>query len=195
MAMSLKRTFDIVAAAALVTITLPLLIGASCATALSLRGTPIYKQKRIGLNGQDFTIYKIKSMRDAYDIDGRALPDSERITAIGKILRASKIDELPQFFNVLAGDMRIVGPRPAPTYMNVLAKDNARHSVRPGLTGLAQLACQGTLTDDEILAFDHQYVAQHSLRNDLWIMAQTPITIVKNLHAPTYRASGQERKP
>jgi len=192
--MKLKRVFDIVAGVALAALSLPILAGACVVTALSLRESPIYKQRRIGLNGQDFTIYKIKSMHNAFDINGNALPDSERITRVGKILRASKIDELPQFFNVLAGDMSIVGPRPAPQYMDALAKDTLRHSVKPGLTGIAQLACQGKLTDEEILAYDHQYVAQQGFRKDIQIIAQTPVTIIKNLRAPTYRETGQEHK-
>jgi lipopolysaccharide/colanic/teichoic acid biosynthesis glycosyltransferase len=192
--MKLKRAFDIAAGTALAVLSLPILAGACCVTALSLRQNPIYKQRRVGLHGQEFTLYKIKSMRNAFDLDGHALPDNERMTRIGKILRASKIDELPQCFNVIAGDMSIVGPRPAPTYMDILANDDLRHSVKPGLTGIAQLACQGTLTDEEILAYDHQYVTQQGFRYDLRIVAQTPVTIVKNFHAPTYRETGQERK-
>jgi lipopolysaccharide/colanic/teichoic acid biosynthesis glycosyltransferase len=191
--MNLKRAFDVVAGSALAVISLPILAGACCALALSLRAAPIYQQQRVGLNGQIFTLYKIKSMRDAFDGDGYALPDSERITKIGKFLRASKIDELPQCFNVIAGSMSIVGPRPAPLYMDVLAEDIVRHIVQPGLTGLAQLACQGHLTDEEILDFDYQYVQAQSFMSDLNIMLQTPKAIVKNFHAPTYRTSGQER--
>ena len=120
-----------------------------------------------------------------------ALPDSERITCIGKILRASKIDELPQLYNVLAGDMSIVGPRPAPVYMEFLASDTLRHRVKPGLTGLAQLQCQGLLSDEEILKHDHAYVAHNNLLNDCAIALKTPYIIMKNINAPTYRATGQ----
>jgi sugar transferase EpsL len=191
--MNLKRAFDIVAGSALSVISLPILAGACCASAISFRSAPIYQQQRVGLNGQIFTLYKIKSMRDAFDDDGDALPDSERITKIGKFLRASKIDELPQCFNVISGAMSLVGPRPAPMYMDVLAKDIVRHTVQPGLTGLAQLACQGNLTDEEILDFDYQYVHSQSFMNDLNIALQTPKAIIKNCRAPTYRESGQER--
>ena len=101
--MKLKRVFDIATSAALAALSLPILAGAYAAMALSLRENPIYKQRRIGLNGQDFTIYKIKSMRNDFDLDGNALPDRERITRMGKILRASKIDEFRSFLTCLQG--------------------------------------------------------------------------------------------
>ena len=177
--MNLKRAFDIVVGSALVAVSLPLLAGACCASAISLRGSPLYKQKRVGLNGQVFTLYKIKSMRDGFDGAGNALPDSERITKIGKILRASKLDELPQCFNVVAGSMSIVGPRPLQECWTI-AHDPKRQSVKPGLTGPTQVTGRTATRDEDILAKDHEYVDSHDFLTDMAYIVKTPISIVKN---------------
>lgn len=136
-------------------------------------GSPVFfKQERPGLNGEIFTLYKFRTMTDARDKDGKLLPDKDRLTSFGKFLRSSSLDELPEFFNILKGDMSFIGPRPLlvsylPYYTE---RESLRHTVRPGLTGLAQVSGRNFIDWDRRLAKDVEYVEGLSLRMDLRVL-------------------------
>lgn len=136
-------------------------------------GSPVFfKQERPGLNGEIFTLYKFRTMTDGRDKDGNLLPDKDRLTSFGKFLRASSLDELPEFFNILKGDMSFIGPRPLlvsylPYYTE---RESLRHTVRPGLTGLAQVSGRNFIDWDRRLAKDVEYVEGLSFRMDLKVL-------------------------
>lgn len=136
-------------------------------------GSPVFfKQERPGLNGEIFTLYKFRTMTDARDKDGKLLPDKDRLTSFGKFLRSSSLDELPEFFNILKGDMSFIGPRPLlvsylPYYTE---RESLRHTVRPGLTGLAQVSGRNFIDWDRRLEKDVEYVEGLSLRMDLRVL-------------------------
>lgn len=136
-------------------------------------GSPVFfKQERPGLNGKIFTLYKFRTMTDARDKDGNLLPDKDRLTSFGKFLRSSSLDELPEFFNILKGDMSFIGPRPLlvsylPYYTE---KESLRHTVRPGLTGLAQVSGRNFIDWDRRLAKDVEYVEGLNFRMDLKVL-------------------------
>jgi lipopolysaccharide/colanic/teichoic acid biosynthesis glycosyltransferase len=189
--MDTKRAFDVVASGAgIVVAAIPVLCAAFTMAAVN-RASPFFTQDRVGKDGRNFTIYKIKSMNDARDENGLLLPDEQRVTKLGVLLRKSRIDELPQLLNVLKGEMSIVGPRPVATYTD-LARDEKRHSVLPGLTCTAQLQDKNALTHQQWLDLDHDYVRSHSLWNDIKIIAQTPGSLWKNRHAAHNNSSAQE---
>lgn len=138
-------------------------------------GKPFFSQKRPGKNEKIFSIHKFKTMTDKKDANGNLLPDGERLTLVGKILRMTSLDELPQLINVLKGDMSFIGPRPLlvkylPYYTE---KEKLRHSVRPGLTGLAQVSGRNFLTWDARLQKDVDYVENLSLGQDISIFFKT----------------------
>lgn len=187
----LKRSFDIAASSVGIALSLPILLPLSIALAIDTRSlSPIFKQQRIGLNKQPFTIYKIKTMRDRVDKEGTLLPDEQRTSKFAAIVRKTRLDELPQLFNVLAGDMSLVGPRPAASFREI-ANDHFRHTVRPGLTGPAQINRKNLLTREQILEYDHNYVKNHNLFIDLNILVTTPYQLVKNWQVPHFRKSAQ----
>jgi len=179
-----KRFFDLVAAGALLLVAWPfMLIVAACIT-LESRGPILYRQERIGENGHTFKLIKFRSMRVDAESDGVARwasQNDDRTTRVGRIIRLSRLDELPQLFNILRGDMSFVGPRPErPQFVEVLSKEvryyNVRHCVKPGLTGWAQLRYPygASVRDaEEKLTFDLFYVKNHGLVFDLMILLQT----------------------
>lgn len=186
----IKRTFDILAAMTTGVVMAPVVASAAFAMAVANQSFPLYRQKRIGLHGKPFTIYKIKTMKDAKDHNGIPLPDNHRTTILGQYIRKSRIDELPQLFNILRGDMSMVGPRPVSSHIP-RGHDEKRRSVRPGLTGLAQLhGCNG-MSDDEILRLDHAYIDDQSILNDVMIIFLTPMSLIKNWGAPHYNKNAQ----
>lgn len=146
-------------------------------------GSPVlFKQKRIGYKEKPFIIYKFRTMTDQRDNEGNLLPDSERLTDIGRFLRKLSIDEIPQLFNVLKGDMSLVGPRPLlirylPYYTD---EERRRHQVRPGITGLAQVIGRNHLAWDQRLAIDVEYVEESSFRLDMKIIALTILKVLKS---------------
>jgi lipopolysaccharide/colanic/teichoic acid biosynthesis glycosyltransferase len=135
----------------------------------------IFRQRRPGLGGVPFTLLKIRTMREAHDPSGHALSDADRLTPLGRRLREASIDELPELWNVLRGDMSLVGPRPLLVeYLDRYSPEQARrHEVRPGITGWAQVNGRNALTWEEKFALDVWYVDHVSLRLDLRILWQT----------------------
>lgn len=145
-------------------------------------GSPVlFSQVRPGLHGAPFTMHKFRTMTDERDVSGRLLPDAERLTPFGRFLRSSSLDELPGLWNVLKGEMSLVGPRPLlMQYLDRYTPEQARrHEVRPGITGLAQVSGRNALSWDEKFALDVAYVDRLSLRLDLWVLGQTLTKVVR----------------
>ena len=139
-------------------------------------GSPvIFKQQRPGLNGKVFTMYKFRSMTDARDKDGKLLSDEERLPKFGKLLRATSLDEIPEFFNILKGDMSLVGPRPLLVqYLERYNKRQARrHEVRPGITGWAQVNGRNAISWEQKFEYDVEYVEKCSFLLDMKIIFMT----------------------
>jgi len=171
----IKRLFDIMVSASLLFLLAPVLL----VTALLVRrwlGAPVlFTQIRPGLYGQPFKMVKFRTMTDARDATGNLLPDAERLTRFGRFLRSSSLDELPELFNVLKGEMSLVGPRPLLMEYLPLYSDTQRrrHEVRPGITGWAQVNGRNTVGWDERFRLDVWYVDHRSLWLDLRIMWMT----------------------
>jgi sugar transferase EpsL len=176
-----KRVFDVLASsAALGVLGLPMAVLA--ALVRWRLGSPVlFRQERPGMHGELFTLCKFRTMRDAVDDEGRPLPDAERLTSFGRALRSTSLDELPELWNILRGDMSVVGPRPLlPQYLDRYTPEQARrHEVRPGLTGLAQVAGRNALTWEDKFALDVAYVETRSLWLDLKIIARTLVQVVR----------------
>jgi sugar transferase EpsL len=177
----LKRTFDILGAlAGLLLLVIPLAF-----LALKVRrnlGTPVFfVQDRPGLGGHIFRIFKFRTMTDRRDKDGLPLSDAARLTPFGRWLRSTSLDELPELFNVLRGDMSLVGPRPLLVeYLPLYSKEQARrHQVRPGITGWSQINGRNAVDWDERLAMDVWYVDNHSLWLDLRILVMTVGKVIR----------------
>jgi sugar transferase EpsL len=171
----LKRLCDIIVSSAALLVLWPVIL----LTALLVRwkfGSPVlFRQRRPGLHGKLFTIYKFRTMLDTCDAQGNLLPDDERQTRFGRFLRSSSLDELPELWNVLRGEMSLVGPRPLlEEYLGHYSPDEfRRHDVRPGLTGWAQVNGRADLEWEEKLAYDLWYVEHASLWLDLKIIIAT----------------------
>lgn len=180
--MSLKRSFDIAASLLLAVPAAPVVLGFAFASAVVHKQPAFFSQQRVGKDGKLFTIYKVRSMRDEFNEAGQELPDEQRVSKFGSFIRKFRIDELPQLFNVLKGDMSIVGPRPYDLKCDPeILYDDVRTQVRPGLFGLAQINGHNHLSFEERLVFDQQYVREQqshgtfkSFTTDLKIIAQTP---------------------
>ena len=170
-----KRLFDVALALPLLLLTLPLLAGAAALAAAQNRGRWLFRQSRPGWHGQLFTLYKLQTMTEARDAAGHLLPDAQRLPALGRWLRASSLDELPQLWNVLRGDLSLVGPRPLlPEYLPLYSPTQARrHAVRPGLTGWAQVNGRNAISWEEKFAYDVWYVDKLSWRLDMTILWHT----------------------
>lgn len=173
--MTAKRLFDVSAAAAGLVVLSP----AIALTALAIRlrmGSPVlFRQLRPGLGGRPFELLKFRTMRDALDAQGRPLPDAKRLTPLGTFLRASSLDELPQLWNVLRGDMSLVGPRPLlMEYLPLFTPEQARrHEVRPGITGWAQVNGRNAVSWERKFELDVWYVDNRSFVLDLRILGLT----------------------
>jgi len=179
--MTARRALDAVLLVAALPACGPLLLLLTLALRLA-HGAPVFfRQTRPGLGGKPFTIFKFRTMRDAFGPDGRPLPDAERLTRLGRFLRATSLDELPQLWNVVRGDMGFVGPRPLlmeylPRYT---AEQARRHEVRPGITGWAQVHGRNAISWEEKLALDVWYVDNRSLGLDLKILALTVSRVLR----------------
>jgi len=171
----LKRLFDVAGSSLALVFFLPLMFGVAIAVRIAIGSPVIFRQQRPGFNATCFTMFKFKTMSDARDSDGDLLPDAQRLTPLGRFLRSTSLDELPEFWNVLRGDMSLVGPRPLlmeylPLYDS---HEWRRHEVRPGITGWAQVNGRNALSWEDKFALDVWYVDNRSLWLDLKIIAMT----------------------
>jgi lipopolysaccharide/colanic/teichoic acid biosynthesis glycosyltransferase len=171
----MKRLLDIVVAAAGMLLLSPVLGLTALAVRVFLGGPVLFSQLRPGMHGKPFTLYKFRTMRDARDAAGKPLSDAERLTRFGHFLRSSSLDELPELWNVLRGDMSLVGPRPLlMEYLPLYSPEQARrHEVRPGITGWAQVNGRNAISWEEKFRLDEWYVDHRSLWLDLTILAMT----------------------
>ncbi|WP_345056111.1 sugar transferase [Hymenobacter glaciei] len=170
-----KRLLDLALAGPLLLLTLPLLAGAAGLAALQNGGHWLFRQVRPGWHGQLFMLYKLQTMTDVRDAAGQLLPDAQRLPPLGRWLRATSLDELPQLWNIVRGDLSLVGPRPLlPEYLTLYSPEQARrHDARPGLTGWAQVNGRNAISWEEKFAFDVWYVDHLSFRLDLLILWRT----------------------
>jgi sugar transferase EpsL len=177
----LKRAVDVVGAAAGLALGAPVMLAAAAAIRASMGGPVLFRQQRPGHLGQPFHVYKFRTMSDARDAAGRLKPDAERLTRVGRFIRATSLDELPQLLNVLKGEMSLVGPRPLlMQYLGRYTPRQARrHEVKPGITGLAQVRGRNSLSWEEKFEYDVQYVEQWSLGLDARILLETLGKVVK----------------
>ena len=177
----IKRLMDFLIAALSIIIFSPLLIILAIIVRVKLGGPVIFKQERPGLNGKVFKLYKFRTMTDAKDENGNLLDDEYRLTSFGKKLRSTSLDELPELYNILKGDMSIVGPRPLLVKYLPLYNDEQkrRHDVRPGLTGLAQVSGRNAITWTEKFNKDIEYVDNVSLGLDISIFFKTIYCVLK----------------
>lgn len=177
----IKRIFDFITALIAIILLSPFLLIFGFLIKRKL-GCPImFKQRRPGFNENIFTLYKFRTMTNKRDENGELLPDKDRLTKFGRFLRASSIDELPELFNILKGDMSIVGPRPlAEDYLPYYTEEeNKRHHVKPGLTGWAQVNGRNSLNWEEKFAYDLEYVDKISFSFDMKIIFKTILKVIK----------------
>ncbi|ADE57832.1 Undecaprenyl-phosphate galactose phosphotransferase [Aminobacterium colombiense DSM 12261] len=176
-----KRPMDFFLSLTALIILSPVLVIIGLLVRIKLGSPVIFKQERPGLNEKIFTMYKFRTMTDEKDENGKLLPDSTRLTTFGRILRSTSLDELPELFNVLKGDMSLVGPRPLlPEYVPLYNKQQRKRlSVLPGITGWAQVNGRNALTWEEKFKLDTWYVENWNLILDLKIIAKTIQAIIK----------------
>ena len=181
LALFLKKAFDRTAAVGLLVATAPIFAGAALAVRATMGSPVLFRQPRGGKGGTTFRIFKMRTMTDARDERGVLLPDSERLTRLGRFLRATSLDELPQLFNVLAGDLSLVGPRPfIADYLSLYSKEQARrHDVLPGITGWAQVHGRNALSWEARFELDLWYVDHWSPWLDLRILAKTARSVLR----------------
>jgi lipopolysaccharide/colanic/teichoic acid biosynthesis glycosyltransferase len=177
----MKRFFDFMISLFALLLLWPVILAVALLVRLFLGKPVFFRQQRPGLNGQPLEIIKFRTMREAVDTSSKLLPDAERLTAFGRFLRASSLDELPELWNVLKGDMSLVGPRPLlMQYLSRYTPEQARrHEVRPGLTGWAQVNGRNALTWEERFKLDVWYVDHRSFLLDLKIIFMTIWKILK----------------
>jgi lipopolysaccharide/colanic/teichoic acid biosynthesis glycosyltransferase len=178
----MKRLLDFTAALAALVLLSPLIAVLALLIRTKLGSPVFFRQQRPGLHGKPFTLVKFRTMRDASDANGKALPDEERLSAFGSWLRRSSLEELPEFWNVLRGEMSLVGPRPLmmqylPRYT---LEQMRRHEVRPGLTGWAQVNGRNAVDWDEKFRLDVWYVNNRSLLLDLKILWLTARSVLRS---------------
>ena len=170
-----KRILDLALAVPLLVLLLPALALVALLVRIKLGSPVLFRQQRPGLHGKPFTLFKFRTMTDARDVQGRLLPDAERLTRLGRFLRGTSLDELPELFNVLKGDMSLVGPRPLlMQYLDRYTPEQMRrHEVKPGITGWAQVNGRNAITWEQKFALDVWYVDHSSLWLDLKIIVLT----------------------
>ena len=171
----IKRGLDFILSLLALIVLSPFLLIIAFLVRVKLGAPVIFKQDRPGRHEKTFRLYKFRSMSNARGKDGKLLPDTQRLTKFGRILRATSLDELPELINILKGDMSIVGPRPLavsylPYYTN---RERHRHDVRPGLTGLAQVSGRNSISWDSKFKFDIEYIKNLSFINDVKIVLLT----------------------
>lgn len=176
----LKRFFDVIASATALLILSPVIAIVAWQISRKMGSPVLFRQVRPGLGGKPFEMVKFRTMKDAVDAAGNPLPDSERLTPFGQFLRSSSLDELPELWNVLKGDMSLVGPRPLlMEYLPLYSPEQyRRHEVRPGVTGWAQINGRNSLSWDEKFKLDVWYVDNRSLWLDIKILFLTVKKVV-----------------
>ncbi|OPL08175.1 MAG: sugar transferase [delta proteobacterium ML8_F1] len=177
----LKRPMDFILSLMAIIVLSPALIIVAILVRFKLGSPVLFKQKRPGLNEKIFTMYKFRTMTDEKDENGELLPNHMRLTKFGKILRATSLDELPELFNILKGDMSIIGPRPLLIeYLSLYNdKQKHRHDVRPGLSGLAQVNGRNAISWEEKFNYDVDYVENISFLLDLKLIVRTFLKVFK----------------
>ncbi|PHV28221.1 sugar transferase [Janthinobacterium sp. BJB426] len=190
----MKRTFDFMAALFAIIVLSPLIIVLALLVRIFLGSPVLFSQTRPGLHGQSFTVYKFRSMTDEKNAIGELLPDEIRLTRFGQFLRRSSLDELPQLFNVLKGDVSLVGPRPLlMEYLPLYSSEQARrHLVRPGITGWAQVNGRNAISWERKFELDVWYVDHQSFLLDMKILF---LTVKKVLVKEGISAEGVETMP
>ena len=170
-----KRSLDLCLTVPALLVLAPLFLVVALIVRVVLGAPVIFRQRRPGQHGRSFTLLKFRTMTDARDVNGELLPDADRLRTVGRFLRRTSLDELPELLNVLRGDMSLVGPRPLLCeYLHLYSREQARrHEVKPGITGWAQINGRNAISWDRKLELDVWYVDHRSLRFDLWIMAAT----------------------
>jgi lipopolysaccharide/colanic/teichoic acid biosynthesis glycosyltransferase len=168
----MKRAFDVAGAVLGVILLSPLLLAVAAAVRLNMGAPVLFRQQRPGFRGKPFTLLKFRTMKHAVDAEDVQLPDGARLTALGRFLRQTSLDELPELLNVLVGDMSIVGPRPLlMEYLPLYSDEQARrHEVRPGITGWAQVNGRNTISWEQKLAYDVWYVDHYCVSLDAKIL-------------------------
>ena len=177
-----KRVLDFVLSLMALIVLSPVLLVLTVLGAIKMKGNPFFTQLRPGKDEKIFKLIKFRSMTCEKDNDGNFLPDEQRLTRYGKLLRSTSLDELPELINILRGDMSIVGPRPLlPEYLPYYTdEERRRHDVRHGLTGLAQVNGRNNISSwEERFAYDLQYVQKCSLWQDIQILFQTVLKVIK----------------
>lgn len=201
----MKRGLDVLAAGIGLIVCAPILAATAVLVRLSLGSPVLFRQERPGLHARPFVLYKFRTMREAVDERGRPRADEERLTRVGALLRSTSLDELPELWNVLRGDMSLVGPRPLlMEYVDLYTPaQSRRHLVRPGITGWAQINGRNSLPWDERLAMDVWYVENRSLWLDLRILLLTLWRVVRregisqegHVTMERFRGSGTDQGP
>jgi undecaprenyl phosphate N,N'-diacetylbacillosamine 1-phosphate transferase len=187
---SYKTIFDRLMAFFIMILFFPLVLLVSFLLILQNNGSPFFSQSRPGKHGKLFTIYKLKTMRDTRSDSGDLLPDKQRTTPIGSIIRKLSLDELPQLWNILKGDMSFVGPRPLlPEYLPLYSKkQEKRHDVKPGITGWAQVNGRNTISWKQKFDYDFWYIQHQSFILDIKILG---MTLTKVFKTKDVNATGQ----
>lgn len=187
-----KRFFDFILSLMALIVLSPFLIIFTVVGAIVMKGNPFFTQLRPGKDEKIFRLIKFRTMTCEKDENGKLLPDAERLTKYGKILRSTSIDELPELINILKGDMSIIGPRPlVPSYLPYYTQEeHHRHDVRPGLTGLAQINGRNNLTWEERFAYDLQYIKNITLWGDIKIIFGTVVAVFQRKDVTVRKSDG-----
>ena len=176
-----KRFWDIVLSGLAIIVLSPLLLILTIVGAIAMKGNPFFTQERPGKNEKIFKLIKFRSMSNKKDKDGNLLPDEQRLNKYGRVLRSTSLDELPELFNILIGDMSIIGPRPQLVRDMVFMSEEQRHrhSVRPGLSGLAQVNGRNNITWEQKFEYDLEYISKISLFEDIKLIFKTLFKVFK----------------
>ena len=177
----IKPFFDFLASLLIIAVIIPILAIVALALAFQNKGTPFFLQTRPGKDQKAFKIIKFKTMTDQRDVDGNLLPDNQRITRLGKVIRKISIDELPQLINVIKGDMSLIGPRPLLfRYIPLFSEEQLRrHEVRPGITGWAQVNGRNSISWTKKFQLDVDYIDRLSIILDIKILYLTILKVIK----------------
>lgn len=176
-----KRFYDMLLSGMAILVLSPILLILIIVGAIKMKGNPFFTQLRPGKNEKIFKLIKFRTMSNAKDENGKLLPDEKRLTKYGKILRSTSLDELPELFNIFAGQMSIVGPRPqlVRDMVFMTAEQRKRHSAMPGLTGLAQCSGRNNMSWEQKFAYDLEYIEKISLWGDIKIIIMTALKVLK----------------